>query len=162
MEVEGSDRVKKTSPRLKEPEGSNQKPDGLLVLRTLAMPRDTNPNGDIFGGWIMSQMDIGGGLLASEVAEGSVVTVTADKMTFLHPVCVGDTVCVYAKLLRIGRSSMDIHLEAWAKGLVDDFARDRRRVTTGLFRYVAIDKNHRPRPVPARARNKIDRRSSSV
>ncbi|MBW2567382.1 MAG: acyl-CoA thioesterase, partial [Deltaproteobacteria bacterium] len=90
---------------------SSRQPDGMLVLRTLAMPRDSNPHGDIFGGWILSQMDIGGGLLAKEVSRGRVATVTVDKMTFLRPVHVGDTVCVYAKVVQIGNSSMDIKLE---------------------------------------------------
>jgi acyl-CoA thioesterase YciA len=78
------------------------------------MPRDTNPGGDIFGGWILSQMDIGGGLLAGEVARGRVVTVTIDKMTFVRPVHVGNTICVYARVARIGNSSMDAKIEVWA------------------------------------------------
>ncbi len=128
-------------------EGGRQ-PDGILVTRTLVMPRDTNANGDIFGGWIMSQMDIGGGLFAREVARGRVVTVTADKMAFVRPVLVGDTICVYAKLLRIGNTSMDIKLEVWAKGFLDDFDEQRHLVTTGVFRYVAIDEERRPCRVP--------------
>ena len=87
---------------LKEDTGAGRQPDGLLVLRTLAMPKDSNPNGDIFGGWILSQMDIGGGLLAKEVARSRTVTVTVDKMTFVRPVSVGDTICVYARVARIG------------------------------------------------------------
>jgi acyl-CoA thioesterase YciA len=100
-----------------------------MVLRTVAMPKDTNPNGDIFGGWIMSQMDMGGGLLAKEVAHGRVVTVTADKMTFVRPVKVGDTVCVYGEVIRIGHTSTDILLETWAKALVEDFRRRARSST---------------------------------
>lgn len=133
--------------RIRNMEGGRQ-PDGILVTRTLAMPRDTNANGDIFGGWIMSQMDIGGGLFAREVARGRVVTVTADKMAFVRPVLVGDTICVYAKLLRIGNTSMDIKLEVWAKGFLDDFDEQRHLVTTGVFRYVAIDEERRPCRVP--------------
>ena len=129
-----------------------RQPDGMLVARTQTMPRDTNANGDIFGGWIMSQMDIGGGLLAREVARGRVVTVTVDKMTFVTPVRVGDTVCVYAKVIRIGNTSMDIKLEVWAKGLLDEFEEERHMVTTGVFRYVAIDEEGRPRRVPDNAR----------
>lgn len=125
-----------------------RQPDGVLVTRTLAMPRDTNANGDIFGGWIMSQMDIGGGLIAREVSRGRVVTITADKMTFVRPVQVGDTICVYAKVLRIGNTSMDIQLEVWAKGFLEDFDEQRHLVTTGVFRYVAIDEERRPRRVP--------------
>jgi len=127
---------------------SNRQPDGMLVLRTLAMPRDTNQNSDIFGGWILSQMDIGGGLLATEMARGRVVTVTVDKMTFLRPVHVGDTVCVYAKVVRIGNSSLDIKLEVWAKDLLEEFEEQRHIVTEGMFRFVAIDEEGRPRRVP--------------
>ncbi len=123
-------------------------PGGMMVLRTVAMPKDTNPNGDIFGGWIMSQMDLGGGVLAKEVAHGRVVTVTADKLTFVRPVQVGDTVCVYGEVTRVGRTSTDIRLETWARAMVSDFARPRHLVTTGTFRYVAIDEDGRPRVIP--------------
>ena len=127
---------------------ASRQPDGVLVLRTLAMPHDSNPSGDIFGGWIMSQMDIGGGLLAKEVSRGRVVTVTVDKMTFLRPVLVGDTICVYANVLRIGNSSMDVKLEVWAKDLIEEFEEQRHIVTEGVFRYVAVDAKGQPRPVP--------------
>lgn len=125
-----------------------RQPSGVLVTRTLAMPADTNANGDIFGGWIMSQMDIAGGLFAREIARGRVVTVTADKMTFVRPVQVGDTICVYAEVLRIGNTSLDLRLEVWAKGLLEDFEEQRHLVTTGIFRYVALDEQRRPRRVP--------------
>ena len=131
-----------------EEAGAGRQPDGMLVLRTLAMPRDTNPGGDIFGGWILSQMDIGGGLLAKEVARGRVVPVTVDKMTFVRPVHVGDTVCVYAKVVRIGNSSMDVKLEVWAKDLMEEFEEQRHIVTEGLFRYVSIDEQGHPRRIP--------------
>jgi acyl-CoA thioesterase YciA len=127
---------------------SNRQPEGLMVLRTQAMPKDANPNGDIFGGWVMCQMDIGGGLLAMEVARGRVVTVTVDKMAFVRPVQVGDTICVYGKVIRIGNSSMDIKLEVWAKDLIEEFEAQRHRVTEAVFRYVAIDKDRRPRRIP--------------
>lgn len=123
-------------------------PGGMMVLRTVAMPADTNPNGDIFGGWIMSQMDLGGGVLAKEVAQGRVVTVTADKLTFVRPVKVGDTVCVYGEVTRVGRTSVDIRLETWARALVSSFDRPRHLVTTGTFRYVAVDDDNRPRVIP--------------
>jgi len=125
-----------------------RQPNGMLVLRTQAMPKDANPNGDIFGGWVMSQMDIGGGLLAQEVARGRVTTVTVDKMTFVRPVKVGDTICVYADLIHIGNSSMDIKLEVWAKGLIEEFEEQRHIVTEAIFRYVAIADDRRPRRVP--------------
>tara|TARA_R110002072_G_scaffold165525_3_gene318752 strand:+ start:627 stop:1058 length:432 start_codon:yes stop_codon:yes gene_type:complete len=124
-------------------------PNGMLVLRTVAMPKDTNPNGDIFGGWIMAQMDLGGGTLAKEVAHGRVVTVTADKLTFVRPVKVGDTVCVYGEVTRVGRTSVDIRLETWARALISDFTKPRHLVTTGTFRYVAIDDDGRPRVIPS-------------
>jgi acyl-CoA thioesterase YciA len=131
-----------------EEKKASRQPDGVLVLRTLAMPHDSNPNGDIFGGWILSQMDIAGGLIAKEVSRGRVVTVTVDKMTFLRPVLVGDTICVYANVLRIGNSSMDVKLEVWAKDLIEEFEEQRHIVTEGVFRYVAVDEKGRPRPVP--------------
>ena len=112
------------------------------------MPRDCNPNGDIFGGWLLSQMDLGGGLLAKEVSQSRIVTITIDKMTFVRPVRVGDTICVYAKVAKIGNTSMEIHLEVWAKDLTDAFEADRHIVTEGVFKYVAIDAEGRPRPVP--------------
>ncbi len=133
---------------VKEDPGAERQPDGVLVLRTLTMPRDCNPNGDIFGGWILSQMDIGGGLLAKEVARGRTVTVTVDKMTFVRPVRVGDTICVYAKVLRIGNTSMEIGLEVWAKNLMEEFEEQRHLVTEGVFKYVAIDEEGKSRPIP--------------
>lgn len=132
----------------KEAVGVGRQPDGLLVLRTLAMPRDSNANGDIFGGWVLSQMDIGGALLAREVSRSRVVTVTIDKMTFVKPVRVGDTICVYAKVVKIGNTSMEIRLEVWAKDLMEGFEEQRHMVTEGLFKYVAIDEEGRPKPVP--------------
>ena len=135
-----------------ETAGAGRQPDGLLVLRTLAMPKDCNPNMDIFGGWILSQMDAGGGLLAKEVARSRVVTVTIDKMTFVRPVRVGDTICVYAHVVKVGNTSMDIKLEVWAKDLTDEFEEERHIVTEGLFRYVSIDKEGKPRPIPENPR----------
>jgi len=119
----------------------------MLVLRTLAMPRDTNPRGDIFGGWILSQMDIAGGLLAAEVALGKTVTVSVNDVVFRQPVSVGDTICVHAELLRVGRTSLDIRLEVWARGLVHTYEAEREFVAEGTFRYVAIDDHGRPRPI---------------
>ena len=127
---------------------AGRQPDGLLVLRTLAMPRDSNANGDIFGGWVLSQMDIGGALLAKEVARSRVVTVTIDKMAFVRPVRVGDTICVYAKVIEIGNTSMQIKLEVWAKDLTEAFEDQRHLVTEGMFKYVAIDEDRRPKPIP--------------
>ena len=127
---------------------SNRPPQGIMVLRYQAMPKDANPNGDIFGGWVMCQMDIGGGLLAMEIARGRVVTVTVDKMAFVRPVQVGDTICVYGSVTHIGNSSMDIKLEVWAKDLIEEFESQRHLVTEAVFRYVAIDNDRRPRRIP--------------
>jgi acyl-CoA thioesterase YciA len=120
-------------------------PRGDLCTRTLAMPADTNANGDIFGGWLLSQMDIAGGVAASKIAKTRTVTVSIDAMNFRKAVYVGDLVSVHANLVRVGRTSMTIHLEAWVL---------RRRemqpilVTDGNFTYVAIDEQGKPQPIP--------------
>jgi acyl-CoA thioesterase YciA len=129
-------------------ENGGRQPSGMLVLRTLAMPKDTNPSGDIFGGWILAQMDVAGGLMASEVAQGRTVTVSVDKMVFQKPVRMGDTICVHAELLQVGNSSMDIKLEVWARQLVGAYEAQRQLVTEGVFRYVAVDAQRKPRRVP--------------
>ena len=128
---------------------SQRDPDGDMLLRTLAMPADTNPNGDIFGGWIMSQMDIGGGILAKEIASGRIVTVAVDGMTFHHPVQVGDVVCCYGKCTRIGTTSMTIKLEVWVKPVLREADGARYCVTEAVFTYVAIDEQGTPRKVQA-------------
>ena len=119
-------------------------PRGELSLRTLAMPRDANPNGDIFGGWVLSQMDIAAGMSASQRARGRVATVAVDAMTFKLPVYVGDILCVYTDIERIGTSSMAIHVEAW---VLRDRMGERLKVTEGKFTFVAIDDERKPRPV---------------
>jgi acyl-CoA thioesterase YciA len=117
----------------------------LLSLRTLAMPRDANPSGDIFGGWVISQMDIAAGMTASQRSRGRVATVAIDGMTFKLPVFVGDILCVYTEIVAIGTTSMKIHVEAWA---LRERVGENVKVTEGLFTFVAIDQNRRPRPVP--------------
>ena len=114
---------------------------GNLILRTLAMPADTNANGDIFGGWIMSQMDIAGGILAKETARSRVVTVAVDGFKFLKPVKVGDVVCCYGRVQRIGTTSIAIELEVWIKQITAETEQDwpRFKVTQAVFTYVAID-----------------------
>jgi acyl-CoA thioesterase YciA len=121
-----------------------EEPKGELVIQTIAMPKDTNPNGDIFGGWLMSQMDLGSGILAAKTAKGRVVTVAMEGMSFLQPVRVGDTVACYAWIERIGRSSMTIPVEAWAHRYKSG---EMFRVTRAVFTYVAVDAEGRPRPV---------------
>lgn len=125
----------------------------MLVLRTVAMPKDANPNGDIFGGWILSQMDIGGGLMASQIARGRAVTVAVDKMVFVLPVHVGQAIGVHAELLHIGNASMDIKLEVWARQLLSAYEAEHQLVTEGVFRYVAIDEQGKPRVVPRPAQS---------
>lgn len=124
-------------------------PNGELVLRTLAMPADTNANGDIFGGWLMAQMDMGGAIQAKEIAEGRVVTVRVDGMTFLKPVAVGDVVCCYARCVRTGRSSMTIHVEVWVKKVSSEPLGQRYRATEAVFTYVAVDDQGKSRALPA-------------
>ena len=119
-------------------------PKGKLTVRTLAMPADTNPHGDIFGGWVLSQMDIAGGIAAIEAAEGRVVTAAVEAMTFLSPVKVGDILCVYTDIERIGTTSITINVEAWARR---NRYGDRLQVTHGRFVFVAIDENGNKRPV---------------
>ncbi|MBJ7220749.1 MULTISPECIES: acyl-CoA thioester hydrolase YciA [unclassified Brenneria] len=126
----------------------NVLPQGELVLRTLAMPADTNANGDIFGGWLMSQMDMGGAILAKEIAEGRVVTVRVDGMSFLKPVAVGDVICCYARCVRTGRSSINVNVEVWVKKVSSEPIGQRYRATEALFTYVAVDEDSRPRELP--------------
>ena len=126
-------------------------PRGDLVLRTLAMPANTNANGDIFGGWLMSQMDIGGAILAQEIARGRVVTVHVDGMNFLRPVSVGDVVCCYARCVKVGRTSVGINMEVWVKKVATEPTGQRYKATEALFVYVAVDPNGTPRPIDIHA-----------
>lgn len=103
--------------------GGEDEPRGTLTVRTVAMPADTNANGDIFGGWVLSQMDMAGGIRGVERAHGRVATVAVDAMTFIRPVKVGDVLCVYTDIDRIGRTSLRIHVEAWPAGLPSASAR---------------------------------------
>ncbi|XWY19789.1 acyl-CoA thioester hydrolase YciA [Bisgaard Taxon 45] len=121
---------------------------GTLLLRTLAMPSDTNANGDIFGGWIMSQMDMGGAILAKEIAHGRVVTIAVESMTFIRPITVGDVVCCYGKCLSVGRSSIKIKMEVWVKKVSSEPIGERYCVTEAVFTFVAVDNAGRPRIVP--------------
>jgi acyl-CoA thioesterase YciA len=114
------------------------------VIRIIAMPADTNPNGDIFGGWLMSQMDLGAGTVAMRVCKGRAVTVALDGMQFHEPVVVGDEVSVYGTLVRTGRTSMVITVECWRRERDEDVS---QKVTEANFTFVAIDGNGRPRPI---------------
>lgn len=126
---------------------NEERPTGELTLRTMAMPADTNANGDIFGGWVLSQMDLAGGIAAGQRAEGRVVTIAVDQMKFIRPVHVGDVLCIYTEVIRVGNSSMEIKLEAWA--LRHRYGH-REKVTEATFTMVAVDDNGKPRPVPRR------------
>ena len=120
------------------------KPEGELVVRTLAMPADTNPDGDIFGGWLLSQMDIAGGIFSKQLAKGRTVTIGLNKMEFHEPVFVGDVMCCYCSLVRVGNTSITVKVEAWT---IRQYQEGRQKVTEGVFTYVAIDENRKPRPV---------------
>jgi acyl-CoA thioesterase YciA len=132
------------TPAVHAPPNAITEPLGDLSIRTLAMPADTNQNGDIFGGWLLSQMDIGGGIFASKVTRSRTVTVAIEAMNFRKPVFVGDVVSVHANVARIGRTSVTVHLEAWVL---------RRKemnsilVTDGNFTYVSIDEQGHPQAI---------------
>ena len=122
-----------------------ERPRGELTVRVIAMPADTNANGDIFGGWVLSQMDAAGGIRGVERARGRVVTIKVDTLIFIRPVQVGDVLCVYTDVETIGRTSMKIHIEAWAQRFrtVDSV-----KVTDATFTFVAVDDDGKPRVIP--------------
>ncbi|MCE1236333.1 MAG: acyl-CoA thioesterase [Hyphomicrobiales bacterium] len=127
------------------PEPNPETHRGELTVRVVAMPGDTNANGDIFGGWVLSQMDAAGGIRGVERAKGRVVTVKVDTLTFIRPVKIGDVLCVYTDVDSIGRTSMKIHLEAWVRRFLTGV---REKVTDATFTFVAVDDEGRPRPIP--------------
>ena len=120
-------------------------PSETVLTKTVAMPADTNPNGDIFGGWLLSQMDVAGGILAKKIAKGRVATVAIEGMKFLLPVKVGDTVTCYGSILKTGNSSISINLRVTAQGLE---SKKPQEVTNRTFIYVAIDLDGNPRQLP--------------
>jgi len=122
----------------------NDEPQGNLTIRTLAMPADTNPAGDIFGGWVLSQMDIAGSLCAKTVSQGRTVTIAVDSMKFYKPVFVGDTLCCYTSILKTGRTSIRVLVEAWASR---QYEKGRIKVTEGVFTFVAVTDDRVPRPI---------------
>ncbi len=123
-------------------------PKGELTIQTLAMPMNTNANGDIFGGWIVSQMDLAVGILAKKISKGRIVTVAIHSMTFLKPVHVGDVISCYVDLLKIGTTSMTVGVEVWA---MPADQHEHYQVTEGEFVAVAIDEHGQPRQVPKKA-----------
>jgi acyl-CoA thioesterase YciA len=122
------------------------RPAGDLTLRTLAMPSDANAAGDIFGGWVMAQMDLACGIRAAERARGRVVTAAVKEMSFAKPMKVGDTLCVYTNVTRVGRTSMTLKVEAWAQRYLQELM---EKVTDADFVMVALDGEGRPTPIPA-------------
>jgi len=115
-------------------------------LRTLAMPADANPSGDIFGGWIMSQMDIAGASYARQIAQSRIVTIAVEAMTFLLPVYVGDEVSCYCEIEKLGRTSVAVKIETWVRR--DRLTEKSIKVTEAVYTYVSIDENRRPQPLP--------------
>jgi acyl-CoA thioesterase YciA len=120
-------------------------PAGTLTLRTLAMPADANAAGDIFGGWVMAQMDLACGIAAAERARGRVVTAAVKEMSFEKPMKIGDTLGIYTRIVRVGRTSMTLEVEAWAQRYLSTRC---ERVTAATFTMVALDANGRPTPIP--------------
>jgi acyl-CoA thioesterase YciA len=118
------------------------------ILRVVPRPADINANGHIFGGWVLSQMDIAGGIVAGRAAQGAVATVAIETMEFIAPILLRDIVSIYAHIERRGRTSMGIRIEVVA---TRDGGRSEVRVTEGVFTFVALDENHRPRPLPSAA-----------
>lgn len=121
-------------------------PDGELTLRTIAMPADANAAGDIFGGWVMAQMDLAAGIRAAERAHGRVVTAAVNEMFFEKPVKVGDTLCVYTSIDKVGRTSIVLKVETFAQRYL---TQELAKVTSARFVMVALDKDGKPTPVPA-------------
>ena len=121
-----------------------REPRGTLSIRTVCMPADTNASGDIFGGWLLGQMDIAGAVFAAGIARGRAATIAVDAMVFRKPVHVGDVICLYSDLIRIGTTSIAVRVEAW---VVRRGQSERILVTEGTFTYVAIDENHQPRKI---------------
>jgi acyl-CoA thioesterase YciA len=123
---------------------TNAKPQGRLTIQIVAMPADTNANGDIFGGWLVSHMDMGAGIEARRRSKARAVTVAIDSLLFLKPVNVGETVCCYGDVLKVGRTSMQIKMEVWTLSMQDE---NPKKVAEGLFTFVAIDGSGKPQPV---------------
>lgn len=127
---------------------SEETPHGTLTVRVIAMPADTNANGDIFGGWVLARMDQAGGIAGVERAQGRVVTIAIEAMTFIRPVRVGDVLEVYTHIEHVGRTSMKLHIEAWARRFM---TQHHEKVTDANFTFVAIDDEGRPRAIPPEA-----------
>src|SRR5437899_5291980 len=130
---------------MRETESAGRPPDKEPALRAIAMPADANPHGDIFGGWLLSQMDLAGGTVATRRAKGRTVTVAITAMTFHRPVFIGDEVTCYATIIKVGRTSITVKVESWVRRGIGD---EQIAVTEGIFSYVAVGSDRRPCPVP--------------
>jgi acyl-CoA thioesterase YciA len=128
-------------PRAEDP---NKKPQGELEIRTIAMPADTNANGDIFGGWVVSQMDLAGASYALKYTKGRAVTVAINGMSFISPVKIGELLSCYVSLHKLGNTSIQIKIESW---VISPTNLQSRQVTEGIFTFVAVDENNRPRAI---------------
>ena len=128
-----------------ETNAGRETPEGMLALQTLAMPKDTNASGDIFGGWLVSQMDLAAGIATKSVAKGRSATVAIQNVNFIAPVVVGSTVSCYTKLIRKGTSSMHFQVQVWMSLLVEG---ERKKVADGVFVFVALDGNGEKRAIP--------------
>ena len=131
---------------------SHIKPEGVLSLQTIAMPADTNWSGDVFGGWIVSQMDLAGAIHAERFSKGRCATISINQMTFLVPVKVGDVISCYTKILKVGNTSIQMQIEVWDS---HDNSRAPVRVTEGVFTFVAVDVKGNKRPIPDKAKQKF-------
>ena len=134
-------------------DGAQLMPADAPAIRTIAMPADTNPAGDIFGGWLMSQMDLAAGNLAALTARGRAATIAVDGMRFHRPVKVGDEVSLFANITRRGRTSMHIHVTAWRRSRHEDVS---EKVTCATFIFGALDHVGRPRPIPSTAQHPLN------
>ncbi|MGH6989535.1 MAG: acyl-CoA thioesterase [Stellaceae bacterium] len=125
--------------------GQDRPPAYEPTLRAIPMPKDANQSGDIFGGWVLSQMDIAGGIVAARRVKGRCATVAITAMSFHQPIFVGDEVSCYAEVMRVGRTSLTVKIESWARRWGENRP---IKVTEGLFTFVALGPDRRPRPVP--------------
>ena len=131
---------------------SQVRPEGILSLQTIAMPADTNWSGDVFGGWIVSQMDLAGAIHAERFSKGRCATISINQMTFLIPVKVGDVISCYTKILKVGKTSIQMEIEVWDS---HDDSRPPIRVTEGVFTFVAVDVKGNKRLIPEEAKQKL-------
>ena len=131
---------------------SHAKPEGVLSLQTIAMPADTNWSGDVFGGWIVSQMDLAGAIHAERFSKGRCATISINQMTFLVPVKVGDVISCYTKILKVGNTSIQMQIEVWDS---HDTSRKAKRITQGIFTFVAVDAEGHKRQIPEEAKQKF-------